>query len=235
MLKRIAGRSRAIVVHNAAAAALVRQHAPGARVVEIPHLFRGPAATAGGLQFRRRHGIPGNAFLFGMFGYLRESKRVMTVLRAFARVPKAALLIAGEFVSTDLARAASPLLAAPRVVRLPYQRDFWSAARAVDACINLRYPGAGETSGITVRAMGLGKPVLLTAAPENGAYPELACLRVEPGHAEEHSLWAHMILLTSVAAAAGEIGRRAAEHIAARHSLESVAAQYWSTLCEYRS
>ena len=43
MLKRIATVSRVVVVHNPAAAAVVRKHAPDARVVEIPHLFPRPA------------------------------------------------------------------------------------------------------------------------------------------------------------------------------------------------
>ena len=42
MLKRIATASRAIIVHNPAAAALVHKHAPQTPVVEIPHLFQPP-------------------------------------------------------------------------------------------------------------------------------------------------------------------------------------------------
>jgi hypothetical protein len=79
----------------------------------------------------------------------------------------------GHFVSSDLARAVGPLLRGPGIVRLPYlvERDFWRAALAVDACINLRYPAAGETSGIAIRLMGVSKPVLLTAGEENSRYP----------------------------------------------------------------
>ena len=109
------------------------------------------------------------------------------VLEAFAvlrrTVPRAGMLIAGQFVSTDLERAVTPLLGAPGVVRLPYlaEREFWLAARAVDACINLRYPAAGESSGIAMRMMGIGKPVLLTEGPEAARFPEDACLRIAAG------------------------------------------------------
>jgi len=233
MLKRVIERSCAVVVHNPAAAAMVRRHVPEAHVVEIPLLWREPRADAA--RFRGQQGIPEGVFLFGVVGHLRESKRLMPVLRAFARVPgPAALLVAGEFVSPDLRHAAAPLLGVPGVYRLPWQRDLWTAAAALDACINLRYPSAGETSDISVQMMGLGKPVLLTASGENAAFPETTCLRVEPGPAEEYSLWAHMILLTSVAGAAAEIGRRAAGYIRETHSLDRVAARYWETLCRYR-
>jgi len=242
MLKRIAERSRAVVVHNPAAARMVREHAASAVVVEIPHLFAPPRLPAGWEVARMRQSleVPHSAFLFGIFGYLRESKRVLGILRAFAALrrarPYAYLLVAGAFVSSDLERAVAPMLHGPGIVRLPYlaERDFWSAALAVDACTNLRYPAAGETSGIAVRLMGVGKPVLLTNSAENARYPEASCLRVEPGVAEEDSLWHHMILLTSIQESAGEIGLRASAHIAERHQAARIAEMYWEMLCAFR-
>ncbi len=240
MLRRIAEASRAVVVHNAGAARMVRAHHATARVVEIPHLFEPPAQppAAEVLRFRERLGIPPGAFVFGVYGYLRESKRVMAVLRAFARVkrecPRAVLLVAGDFVSTDLARAAAPLLAAPGIVRLPYlaEPDFLLAASAADCCVNLRDPAAGETSGVAIRMMALAKPVLVTDGPENAAFPETACLRVPGGAAEQEALCQYMLLACSFPDAAREIGRRAAAYLEARHGLERVAGLYWNTLCE---
>ncbi len=145
-------------------------------------------------------------------------------------------MVAGTFVSSDLERAVAPLLSDPGIVRLPYlaERGFWRAALAVDACINLRYPAAGETSGIAIRLMGVGKPVLVTNSAENMRYPETACLRIEPGVAEEDSLWHHMILLTSIQECVGEIGLRASDHITERHQAARIAEQYWETLCAFR-
>src|SRR5581483_1572376 len=111
-------------------------------------------------------------------------------------------------------------------------RDFWLAASAIDACINLRYPPAGETSGIAIRLMGIGKPVLLTESEECSRFPEDACLRVAAGVCESESLRAHMVLLTSIAEAAGAIGRRGAEHIRSRHRVSEISEQYWRLLCE---
>src|ERR1019366_4174926 len=88
MLKRAAERALAVVVHNPAAAAAVRKHAPGARVVEIPHLFAPPQLPdeATVLRYRASLGVEPGTFLFGIFGYLRESKRVAAVLEAFRAV-----------------------------------------------------------------------------------------------------------------------------------------------------
>jgi glycosyltransferase involved in cell wall biosynthesis len=247
MLKRVAERALAVVVHNPAAAAAVGRHAPGARVVEIPHLFAPPQLPDDASVLRYRASLGGSpgvepdAFLFGVFGYLRESKRVAAVLEAFRAVhselPRTALLLAGQFVSTDLERAVVPIVGAPGasgIFRLPYlpEREFWLAARAVDACINLRYPAAGESSGIAVRMMGIGKPVLLTDGLESAPFPEDACLRIAPGPAERDSLRQHMVLLISMAEVARAIGLRGAGHIAAHHRVEQVGKRYWDLLSE---
>ncbi|MGB7760679.1 MAG: glycosyltransferase [Bryobacteraceae bacterium] len=240
MLRRAAERSLAVVVHNPAAAEVVHRHAPRARVVEIPHLFVPPELppAADVLAFRERLGVPAGAFLFGVFGYLRETKRLLQVLDAFAAVagemPPAMLLVAGDFVSSDLERSAAPLLSGPGIRRLPYLpgADFWLAASAVDACINLRYPGAGETSGITIRLMGIGKPVLVTDSKECQRFPEDAVVRVAPGLGERQSLSAHIVLLTSMSDVARAIGRRGAGHIRTRHGVDVAGSLYWDVLCE---
>ena len=243
MLKRVCERARAVVVHNPAAARMVKEHAPQAPVIEIPHLFQPPEPLPEPevARYRQRLGLPSDAFVFGVFGYLRESKRLAGVLQTFAQLrrenPRAALVIAGSFISTDLERAVEPLLAEPGVLRLPHlsERDFWLTAAAVDACINLRDPAAGETSGIAIRLMGIGKPVLLTGSEENLRFPLDACIRIPPGVAERDSLWRHMVLLLSVPELAGTIGSRAADHIRVHHALDQVAHRYWDTLCEHRS
>ena len=237
MLRRIADAARAVVVHNPAAARIVREHAPGARIEEIPHLFAPPAlpSEAEVIRYRQQIGVGPEKFLFGVFGYLRESKRLMAVLDAFGSIGRqAALLVAGEFVSTDLERAAHPLLSAPGIVRLPHltEREFWTAAAAVDACINLRYPAAGETSGIAIRLMGMGKPVLVTDAEECSRFPLDACIRIAPGATERESLRQHMVLLTSMTEAARAIGQRGAGHIQSCHRVNEIAERYWKLLCE---
>ena len=241
MLRRVAESARALVVHNSAAAGIVAAHAPSARIVEIPHLFRPPAPVpeSAAARWRQRHGIPPGAFLFGVFGHLRETKRLLPVLRAFARLraagANAALLVAGDFVSRDLERAARPLLSGPGILRLGHlaERQFWLAASAVDACINLRSPAAGETSGILIRMMGLAKPVLVTAGQETARLPEAACLRVPDGLAEEPALAEYMRWLCDSRAASREIGLRAAAHIATHHAPSLAARRYWELLCEY--
>ncbi len=238
MLRRIAERARTVIVHNPAAAAMAREHAPGVRVVEIPHLFAPPEPVPAWewTRWRAGLGVAPSATLFGVFGHLRESKRLETVLRAFRRLRRerndVALLVAGRFASAELERALEPAWSEPGILRVGYlpAREFWIAAAAVDVALNLRYPPAGETSGITIRLMGLGKPVILSAGPENAGLPETACLRVDAGPAEQEMLLEYMAWLAAFPEAGREIGRRAAEYVRAEHAPARCAARYLRVL-----
>jgi hypothetical protein len=249
MLRRVVERALVVVVHNPDAARMAGEAGQGAGRgpggpphVEIPHLFQPPApppSEAGAARYRQRLGIDAGAFLLGVFGHLRESKRLIPVLETFAELrrenARLALLVAGEFISTELERAAAPFLDTPGVVRRRYlpESEFWLAASAVDACINLRDPGAGETSGIAIRLMGLGKAVLLTDSPAVSRFPEDACVRIARGVAERESLLQSVRLLTLTNGAAVAIGERGARYIHERHGVELAGTRYWELLCEY--
>jgi len=125
-------------------------------------------------------------------------------------------------------------VAQPGVVRIGHTGDaeFSLLSDGIDACINLRQPSAGETSGIAMRLMALGKPVILTDSEENSRLPEDGCLRVPRGEAEADALAESMSLLAQFPEAAREIGRRGQAHVREHHALERVAGLYWRVLEE---
>ena len=239
MLRRIVERSLGVIVHNPGAAAIVRTANAGTPIEVIPHFCEiadppDASVTAG---FRQRLGIGQDVTLFAIFGYLREPKRVVQCIETFKKLhlarPKTALLLAGEVVSNDLARLLRNEPIHPAIFRAGHMsdRDFRIAAAAVDCCLNLRYPGVGETSGIAVRLMGQGKPVIVTDSAENADFPPQAVLRVSPGVAETAELFDHMSLVTEFPALAREIGSAARLHIRQHHSLDTVARRFWEVLC----
>jgi glycosyltransferase involved in cell wall biosynthesis len=242
MLRRVATCSRAVIVHNPAAALAVRRHAPDITghitIWEIPHLFVAPKLPdfADVSRLRAELGLGPRTLLVAVFGHMRESKRLPAIVRAvhaaWAAGADVRLLIAGTFASSDLERSATTLLDDPRIMRTGFlpEADFWLHACAADVCVNLRFPTAGETSGIAIRLMGIGKPVVFTAGDEIARIPENACLRVDAGAAEEEMLSGTIEWLASDREAAGEIGKRAARHIAAEHGIEKAAAMYWDAL-----
>lgn len=230
MLRRLAETSRAVIVHNPAAARAVLAHAPRARVVEIPHLFEPPPSSD-----RAALPVPPEITVLGIFGHLRESKRLYAVLRVLEKLrDRAVLLLAGDCASRDLSRAFETLRSKVRVLRFPFtpDREFWQLAHATGICINLRYPAAGETSGIATRFMGIGKPVIATAGGELDTVPPGACVPIDGGVAEEEMLLAALEWLIAYPGDAKAIGANAARYISEHHGIERVADLYWRTLME---
>lgn len=238
MLKHIATTALGVIVHNPAAADIVREHAPEATITEVPHLFTPPTLPDSVDTLRLRQSLvftPGT-LVVGAFGHQRETKRVGPLLRAFQRAvesaPNVRLIFSGQFGSEPFERSVEPLLQHPNILRVPYlsERDFWRYAAAIDVCVNLRYPSAAETSGVAIRMMGLGKPVIFTHDRAISRYPDTACLRVDVGITEEDMLVDYLVWLAQDRAAVAEIGRNAAAYIAREHAPAKAAGRYWDAI-----
>jgi hypothetical protein len=135
-------------------------------------------------------------------------------------------------MSNDLERALEPSLKSVR--REPYAsaERFGDLMAAVDCCINLRYPQAGETSAIGIRLMGAGKPVVFTEGEEIARYPVDACLRVDHGPGEREHLATILSWLNMRRSDAREIGANAAQYIGQEHSATRVAELYAQALVD---
>lgn len=237
MLASVVRAADLVLVHNPEARRRVLAQVPEARVACVPHYFRNPYSIEGWRveELRASLGLNGTTTLFGVFGHLRESKRLLPILRAFARArqrnPRIALLIAGQPVSQQFATTLHLFANAPGVLRCGHlpEPDFWRMAASVDACINLRYPSCGESSGIAIRLMGLGKPVLLTVSNSDSEaeFPAGTYLPVDAGEAEEAMLEEYMLLLAGDCRIQQRIGHAAAAHVLTHHDLSHIAEVIW--------
>ena len=63
--------------------------------------------------------------------------------------------------------------------------DFVGYIAACDIILNLRYPTVGESSGTLLRALGLGKAVIVSNVGSFAEYPDDVCLKVPVGPGEE--------------------------------------------------
>ena len=227
LLKRLAEHSRTVVVHNAAARRMVQEHHAAANVVEIPHLVI-PHEAPHPAESERFRAFLGPGMKVGVFGHLRESKRLLPLLRVFSRHRNCTLLLAGNIASADLRRACHPYFDLPNVRRVGYMSpaQYWTVAGAVDVCINLRYPAAGETSGVSIGMMSAGIPVIMTDSEENAAYPPGACVKIGAGVREEAELEAILEWFEWRPSLLREIGAAGREYVCKHHAGQSVAALY---------
>ena len=172
--------------------------------------------------------------VFGCFGHLNASKRIPQLIEAFEvvrlRHPHAKLLLVGP---------ASPGFDADRLVtdgveRIDYvdEERLWSLLAACDACISLRAPTMGETSGSAIRALSLGRPLVVSDLGWFSELPDDVALKVPVDDDEIASLAAALELLAPSAATQLAMSDAARAYAAREHDLGHVAEEYAAALEE---
>jgi glycosyltransferase involved in cell wall biosynthesis len=162
----------------------------------------------------------------GCFGHVNESKRVPQILEAFAQLgPAARLLLVGSW-SPRLPR----IELSAGVVRRDYvpEDELWRLLAACDVVVSLRWPTMGETSAAAVRALSLGKPLVVS---DVGAFRELpgeVAVKVPVGDGEVGAL------VTAIEQAAGNeaMGAAALELARTEHDVNRTADLYAAALRE---
>ena len=167
--------------------------------------------------------------ILGCFGHVNESKRVPQLLAAFAQLserrPESRLLLVGS---------ASPRLPAfevpDGVTRLDYvpEDELWALLAACDAVVSLRWPTMGETSAAAVRALSLGKPLVVSDVGSFSELPDEVAVKVPVGDGEVDALAAAM----ERAASSTEMSRAALHLAGTEHDLGRVADLYAAALRE---
>jgi glycosyltransferase involved in cell wall biosynthesis len=191
----------------------------------IPH----PAWPIPAIEPAAVEGAP----LVGCFGNLNESKRIPQLGSAFARLrehlPEARLLLVGAASSRLQAR-----LDGEGVIREDYvdESRLWSLMAACDACVSLRSPTMGETSGSAIRALSLGKPLVVSDVGWFAELPAEAVLKVPVDEHEVETLTAALELLGSDERVRSEMGRAARALVEREHGLDRVADLYAAALEE---
>jgi glycosyltransferase involved in cell wall biosynthesis len=220
-------RATGLIVHSDYVGVRAREAGYTGRLWHIPHPSWPAVATnpAGDVD-----GAP----LIGCFGFLNMNKRIPQVLEAFAslrrRQPAARLLLVGSAGERfDVDRRLERLGLTEGVTRLDYvpEERMWSLMAACDVLVNLRYPTMGETSGSVIRALSLGKPLVVSDVGWFSELPDGVVLKVPVDEYETSTLEAAL----GVAVEHGEaMGRAARAYVETHHSLEHAADLYAQAL-----
>ena len=97
---------------------------------------------------------------------------------------------------------------------------------ACDIVLNLRYPTVGESSGTLLRALGLGKAVMVSEVGSFQEFPDDVCLKVPVGPGEEDLIFEYLNLLVSRPDVAQALGARAKDYVARECNWAAVARRY---------
>ena len=178
--------------------------------------------------------------VIGCFGVVNASKRIPELLRATATVreshPGVTLLLVGPTSpGFDLERRLQRLgLAEEGLVREGWAEEarLWALMAGADIAVNLRHPTMGETSGSVIRALSLGKPLVVSDVGWFSELPDEVALKVPTGDDEVDVLSAALELLVTRADVREAMGAAAVELARREHDLSRVAERYAAALEE---
>jgi SAM-dependent methyltransferase len=108
--------------------------------------------------------------------------------------------------------------------------EFAGYMAACDIVLNLRYPTVGESSGSLLRALGLGKAVLVSDVGSFQELPDEICLKAPVDASEEEVIFEYLNLLVSRPSLARAMGARAREWVERECSWDYVARRYMAFL-----
>jgi glycosyltransferase involved in cell wall biosynthesis len=219
--------ARGLIVHSQYVADRAREAGYAGRIWRIPH----PAWPMHGVAAATD--VAGDP-LIGCFGFLNMNKRIPELLEAFAALrrgrPGARLLLAGAAGERfDVTRRLERLGLSEGVTRLDYvpEERMWSLMAACDVLVNLRYPTMGETSGSVVRALSLGKPLVVSDVGWFHELPDDAVLKVPVDELEVDVLEGALALAADHGA---QLGAAARAYVEQEHDLVTVAGAYAAAL-----
>ena len=223
-----------LIVHSRYVAERALASGYDGRLWRIPH----PAWPAPRDLVAQSHKLRPGEPLVGCFGNLNASKRIPQLLEAFARLrstyPAARLLLVGaEAPGFDLAGRVAGL-GLEGVEREDYvdEERLWSLMAACDVCVSLRSPTMGETSGSAIRALVLGRPLVVSDVGAFQELPDEVALKIPVDEHEAETLARALELLAENEAAREAMSTAAGEYVAREHDLGRVAEAYVAALEE---
>jgi glycosyltransferase involved in cell wall biosynthesis len=228
---RVLERSLAVVALTAAVAARVARRLPARPRLHLRHHLALPLdPLPSRAEARSALGLPPDALLVTAPGMATANKGLRPAMRALGRLrgahPALHLVVAGDrdprLPLAEWAQEAGLGGSWTLTGRLELP-DFVRHLCAADLVLGLRFPSHGEMSGALVRALGVGRPVLVTAGtPAADEFPEGVVVPVAPGPHEEEELFAMLGLLLASPTLRETIGGLARAHVLEHHGLEAV-------------
>ena len=223
MVRRLVEASSLVLVHSQWGADLYRTRY-GIRAEVIPQLSLLS-------ESREKQREPADrSITFGIFGGIASYKRLPVALESFIAAhrdyPEIRLIIAGRSDDPATVSQLQDLMdnlsskdrAAVELLLDPPSESFEAMMGGCDVMVCLRWPTAGETSRVVMRALALGKAVIASDVPQWRELPEESCWRIPIGGPEEVDALCELM----VGFASGRISADAAGYAARKYAEENL-------------
>ena len=242
--KQVCERARAVIVHSRWARYQIELQDVSTPIHVIPHyalpVEDSHTSARSKAEARDLVGLHQDTFVILAAGYVTPAKRVDWVLQAFEVLRNegadVTLVIAGACEMKDIwdKIEASRHRGHIRVTGYLSDAEFDTYTLAADALPLMRFPSAGESSGVAARALGFGR---LIVVPEYAAFSDLPDAICEKVHLDQSVLpqlvsaigryVGQPALLEAMEARVASYAKRHLSLAGARAELRSVLDTYW--------
>jgi glycosyltransferase involved in cell wall biosynthesis len=222
-------RAEGVICHSRYVERLAREYGYGGPIRVIP-MPSWPSVKLGS-----RLAPQGRFPVVVSIGYLNAAKRVPQLVEAFGRIrnrfPDALLVLAGS-VAADVRLEIESL--GDGLLRLDHlaEQDLWQLLDDCDLYVSLRWPTMGETSGMAIRALAVGKPLVVSDVGWFSELPDSVVAKVPVDEYEVGTLAAVLELLADDERLRARMSAAAFEYVDSTHDLERVADLYVAALEE---
>ncbi|MBM2826915.1 MAG: glycosyl transferase group 1 [Dehalococcoidia bacterium] len=230
--ERVVDASLGVIVHSQYAQDKVLQSRPRARVGIVP-MGIPRQASSNKEEARATLGLDPEDFLVASFGQVSPHKRLPTAIKAFARLralhSASRYFIVGNVVPEvdviALLKEAG-IEDAATVTGFVDKDTLDLYMSAVDVCVNLRYPTAGETSAAILRAMAAGLPTIVSDVGAVSEIPDDCCVKVGVDDMEEDAVFRALVKLAEQPDIRRAVGESARSYTNRQHTMERSAYRY---------
>jgi glycosyltransferase involved in cell wall biosynthesis len=174
----------------------------------------------------------GDVLTIASFGFVTPEKRITTVLKVLQELrqfyPKLRYEIVGAVAEHyDLREEIDARKLQDIVVIHGHttKEEFHRLMKQADIIINLRYPSAREMSATLLRAMALGKPVLMSRLKHLMEIPDDCVIKIRPEN-EKIELFQHLWQLIEDPSMRMRIGMKARSYMQSEHRPELMMEKY---------
>lgn len=230
--------SRAVVTHSLWGKARLENCSDAAPVFLMPlgieHPLRADETSVA--RFRNERSADSGDMLIVCAGFLEPSRRIDVVIAALANLARlgvsAKLVLAGKAEPSHrewLGRVAEAHNVRGRVEFLDYlSRDdeFLTCLAAADVVVHLRHPTNGESSATILRALSLGRPVIVSNSDSYRELPDELCWKVDADKHEQALLTEYLKVLLTRPDVRQVIGVTAPDYIARHHAWPAIAGRF---------
>lgn len=224
--------ARGVIAHSRYVAEQVKRAAPHVPVTIIPHEM--PKMTlVSQSEARARLALATDAPLIGAFGNVGPTKRTSVLLEAFRAlrrvIPNAQLLFVGAVAAEYDLRGLVDFFGVADGVRMTGKTsfdDFHLYMAAMDTCVALRFPTAGETSGAALRMMAQGKAVVVSRAGWFAELPDDAVAKIDVDNTETEMLARMLERLLTDKMLRAAMGTNARRYVESECAVEDAARGY---------